>query len=341
MENYKELPEITFGGTTWLVDTAEFQLLEKGNLSNNIEGSELMYTPMGYSFIYSKSLKGIINDDEFMSNNFTGAQIKNDIMYVQIPQFVDMDMKGVASKYGWAPDDLLGRIDYEIMVDRRPYMDSDEPLRGIFNDVIFEKYRDAGKSVVELPMDEYLKSHLVLVKEFLDEVPQAAEKIEQDRPDLKKSIDEIYEKLTKGDEARIAKQQISDVAVGFENALFEFDFKNFNLIEIGNPSNIIETGKMTDTGSGYEFYYDPEKKNIAHVQEGFKEGSVGPYLVRMGYFTILHPSRVAKAHNIPLDQVMGRTDREFIANQKFRESVKQKPNDTPRQDRRRRRGLGK
>lgn len=341
MENFKELPEITFGGVTWLVDTAGFQLLEKGNLGNNIEASDLMYSPMGYSFPYSKSRRAAVTDQEFLHENYSGAQLKNDIIYVQIPQFVDMDMEGVSRKYGWAPDDLLGRIDYEIMVDRRPYMDSDEPLRGIFNDVIFEKYRDAGKSLVELPMDEYLKSHLVLVKEFLDEVPQAAEKMEQDRPDLKKSIDEMYAKFTIDNQDKNVTQQISDVAAGFENAVFEFDFKNFNLIEVGNPSNIIETGKMTDTGSGYEFYYDPKKKNIANVPDGFKEGPVGPYLVQMGYFTLLHPSRVAKAHNIPLDQVMGRTDREFIANQKFRESVKQKPNDTPRQDRRRRRGLGR
>ncbi|MBX2942723.1 MAG: hypothetical protein KF860_10275 [Cyclobacteriaceae bacterium] len=341
MENYKELPEITFGGTTWLVDTAGFQLLEKGNLSNNIEASEIMYSPMGYSFPYSKSRRTAITDIEFLHANYSEKQLKNDIIYVQMPQFVEMDLEGVSRKYGWSPEDLVDKKDYEILLDRQLSIDAKEPLRCLFNDIIFEEYRDSGKAVLEIPMDEYLKSHLVLVKEFLDEVPQAAEKMEQDHPDLKKSLDEIYHKLTKGDEGRTAKQQISDVGVGFENALFEFDFKNFNLIEIGNPSNIIETTEMTDTGSGYEFYYDPERKNIANVPIGFKEGPVGPYLVRIGYFTILHPTRIAKAHNIPLDQVMGRTDREFIANQKFRESMKQKPNDAPRQDRRRRRGLGK
>lgn len=341
MENFKELPEINFGGATWLVDTAGFQILEKGNLSNNIEVSDLMYSPMGYSFPYSKSRRAVLTDDEFLHANYSEAQLKSDIIYVQIPQFVEMDMKGVSRKYAWSPEDLVDKKDYEILVDRQLSIDANEPLRSLFNDIIFEEYRYPGMAVLEIPMDEYLKSHLVLVKEFLDEVPQAAEKMEQDRPDLKKDIDEIYEKLTKEDKSRIAQQEIAHVAAGFENALFEFDFKDFKLIEIGNPSNIMQTSDMTDTGSGYEFYYDPESKNIANVPEGVKEGPTGPYLVRIGYFTILHPTLVAKAHNIPLDQVMGRTDREFIANQKSRESIKQKPNDTPRQDRRRRRGLGK
>lgn len=339
MENFKELPEITFGGVTWLVDTAGFQLLEKGNLSNNIEASDLMYSPMGYSFPYSKSRRTAITDIEFLHANYSEKQLKNDIIYVQMPQFVEMDLEGVSRKYGWSPEDLVDKKDYEILVDRQLSIDAKEPLRCLFNDIIFEEYRDSGKPVLEIPMDEYLKSHLVLVKEFLDQVPEAAAKMEQDRPDLKKDVDEMYAKLTKGDKSQGAMQEIAHVAAGFENALFEFDFKNFKLIEIGNPSNIMETSSMTDTGSGYEFYYDAEKKNIANVPEGFKEGPTGPYLVRIGYFTILHPTLVAKAHNIPLDQVMGRTDREFIANQKFRESVKNK--DLPKQDRRRRRGLGK
>lgn len=93
---------------------------------------------------------------------------------------------------------------------------------------------------------------------------------------------------------------------------FEVDFRNMRLIDMDNPKNIIHLNDMRDTGTGYEFYYDPQTKNITQVPEGFVEKDTGPYLVRINYLTVMHPYAMSRAHNVPIELVNGKTDKEFL-----------------------------
>lgn len=94
-------------------------------------------------------------------------------------------------------------------------------------------------------------------------------------------------------------------------ALFEIDFKNFALIDMENSGNIIPVSEMRDNGTGYEFYYDPQRKNIAELTDGFRPGTSGPYLVRFNYFATLHPYAVSVCHQIPPGTIHVKSDREF------------------------------
>lgn len=95
-------------------------------------------------------------------------------------------------------------------------------------------------------------------------------------------------------------------------AFFEIDFKNFSLIDMENPANIIPLAAMLDTGKGYEFYYDPVRKNIADVNEGFQSRDAGAYLVRFNYLVRMHPRAIALCHDVPSESIRAETDQEFI-----------------------------
>ncbi|MBX2948027.1 MAG: hypothetical protein KF704_02015 [Crocinitomicaceae bacterium] len=95
-------------------------------------------------------------------------------------------------------------------------------------------------------------------------------------------------------------------------ALFEIDFKNFALIDMENPENIIPVTAMHDTGKGYAFYYDPVRKNIVELSGDFHSGTAEPYLVRFNYLVRLHPRAVSICHDIPVGLINAQTDREFM-----------------------------
>lgn len=69
---------------------------------------------------------------------------------------------------------------------------------------------------------------------------------------------------------------------------------------------------MRDTGTAYEFYYDPVTKNIADLPVGFVQQDTGPNQVELKYLTELQTHAMAKAHGVSVDMVEGKTDREFL-----------------------------
>lgn len=95
-------------------------------------------------------------------------------------------------------------------------------------------------------------------------------------------------------------------------ALFEVDFKNFRLVDMQNTENIIPLSSMRDTGKGYEFYYDPQRRKKADGAGDYCTGNTGAYLVRFDYLISLHPRAIAHCHHIPVGAINAKTDREFM-----------------------------
>lgn len=114
-----------------------------------------------------------------------------------------------------------------------------------------------------------------------------------------------------------------------DEAMFDFDFENLRLIEYYDPKNIINLRDVRDTGSGYEFYYDPDRRNVAQVPDGFEQGDTGPFLVRFRHLVSLHPYAMSVCNHVPFGTISVKTDKEFmekVAQWKVQQQTHQKAN---------------
>lgn len=104
----RELPVIKLAETEFLVDVENLQIVQKENQKNTISIDEMDDGGNGYSFTYCRNNKTIVGP---------GWQ-KPDLIRVNIPEFVEMDPEGMAAKYGLSLSELIGKTDFDVMVDQ-------------------------------------------------------------------------------------------------------------------------------------------------------------------------------------------------------------------------------
>lgn len=113
MEKDRELPEIEFNGHRWLVDVEEYRIVNKKYDYHSIYAYDMNYSDEGYSFtIWTKN-----------NSIADRSHPEDEKMIVRLPHFTEMDTEGVAKKYGLPIEEVKGKADYEIMVDKRAQID--------------------------------------------------------------------------------------------------------------------------------------------------------------------------------------------------------------------------
>jgi hypothetical protein len=127
----------------------------------------------------------------------------------------------------------------------------------------------------------------------------------------------MKENIAKGNEKEITPGDISDkkrpaskdemAAIELDDDVcFFVDFVKLQLREHANPDNIIPFAKMKDTGTEYEFMFDPLTRTISSSE------SQQNYKVTFEHITKLHPDAVARIYRVPLEEVEKRNDKEFF-----------------------------
>lgn len=105
----RQLPSITIQGTSFMVDVMKEALIETENPGNVISFKEMDYKGDCYLLSYDpdeKNLPGI------MSSGFIDVRV--------LPMTV-LDPEGMALKYGKRPDEIIGKTDFEIMINQDLY----------------------------------------------------------------------------------------------------------------------------------------------------------------------------------------------------------------------------
>ncbi len=110
MEKERELPELMIRSRIWLADLEGFQIVDKENPKNRISVLDMQYSEDGYRFAYSKSSQTLAK---------AYHQQPDDVLYVNLFHFTEMNPSGVAKKYGLSVDEVIGKTDYEVMIDKQ------------------------------------------------------------------------------------------------------------------------------------------------------------------------------------------------------------------------------
>ncbi|WP_277014328.1 hypothetical protein [Flavobacterium lindanitolerans] len=113
----KELPVVKIEGTEFLLDVGQLLLIEKGNPENTISFFEMEDNGNGYSFDYNPKGRNIPDIWDRHDENVN----------VNLLPLVEMDQQGMAEKYGLTVQDLVGKTDFDVMVDSKAL---EERLRG-------------------------------------------------------------------------------------------------------------------------------------------------------------------------------------------------------------------
>ncbi len=105
MEQKRKLPIYNIAGTEFLVDVAKDELREKDNPDNKIAFDQMAYNNTHYHFRYDPVLKNI-------PQSF-------DALYeiIQVPNLTELDPAGLGQKYGKTEAEIVGKTDFDIMVD--------------------------------------------------------------------------------------------------------------------------------------------------------------------------------------------------------------------------------
>lgn len=91
---------------------------------------------------------------------------------------------------------------------------------------------------------------------------------------------------------------------------FFVDVTRFQLIELFDSNNVIPFNKMEDYGDGYRFDYNKTLKNVPEYPDR-------PDLeFKMQEFILLDPAGIARKYNISIEEVKGKTDFDFMVDQK-------------------------
>ncbi|SDE88216.1 hypothetical protein SAMN05216464_110172 [Mucilaginibacter pineti] len=102
-----------------------------------------------------------------------------------------------------------------------------------------------------------------------------------------------------------SKDEMAGIEID-DDVYFFVDFVKLQVREHANPDNIIPFSKMKDTGTHYEFMYDPLTRTIS------SSASRQNYKVSFRNITKLHPDAVARIYKVPLEEVKKRNDKEFF-----------------------------
>ncbi len=189
MDRRKELPEIEIAGHPWIVDVDGHRIIDIEDSTNIINASDMRYSEQGYSFLYNQRERNI-GPDLSKTQNFELDRKKNDLLYVQIPNFIVMDPEGVSERYGWQVEELEGKIDCNILVDRKFYVGFND-INSIVEDGVFEESILHGKKTIEIPIEDFMCKKFELYAEIIKATPALQQQIEAKNPGTTKKIDEI------------------------------------------------------------------------------------------------------------------------------------------------------
>ena len=98
--------------------------------------------------------------------------------------------------------------------------------------------------------------------------------------------------------------------INIEGTDFRVDVNRFALIEKSNPDNFISVFNMRDTKNGYEFEYGLSSKNI---KIPLFDREIIP--VKIPDMCVLDPIGMAIKHNVPFNEIKGKTDFELMVDQ--------------------------
>ncbi|WP_343748165.1 hypothetical protein [Fluviicola sp.] len=186
MKAQTEIPEIEIAGKTWLVDVDGFQIIDKENPSNTISAADMRYCLEGYSFLYNR-------EKHCLAPNFIAdARIEmekelDEFLYVQIPNFIEMDLGGTAKRYGFKKEELLGETDYNILIDRNFKINNRSLSSGIEERVFFHHAKNR-KMPIEIPAGEFMLAKFQYFSDMIKAKPLLAEHIEHQYPEMKEDL---------------------------------------------------------------------------------------------------------------------------------------------------------
>lgn len=103
----KVLPHYEVKGTTFLVDVDQNRFHEKENIFNSMYLFDMDILSDGYGFWYDKQAKNV---------GYGDAEGDREV-YIQIPFLTEIAPEEMARKYGKEVTEVIGKTDYEIMVD--------------------------------------------------------------------------------------------------------------------------------------------------------------------------------------------------------------------------------
>lgn len=99
---------ITLSGTIFLADVSKNELRQLDDPDNRISIFEMHDIGTGYAFEYDARSKNI-------ADAFSESTSHTEIV---LPQLVNLDPEGIAEKYGYHPEEIKGKTDFEVMVNQ-------------------------------------------------------------------------------------------------------------------------------------------------------------------------------------------------------------------------------
>ncbi|WEK36108.1 MAG: hypothetical protein P0Y53_01220 [Candidatus Pseudobacter hemicellulosilyticus] len=142
----RELPQIALKGTVFLVDASNGLLVEQANKQNALAISNMSVLDDGYGFWY---------DTQRRSFSKEGSQGENSV-WVTVKWLTELDPDAMAAKYGKLPEAVLGKSDYEVIVDQevvRKRMEGVLPILDIDgNTYVVDTEQRAFRPTVDIPV---------------------------------------------------------------------------------------------------------------------------------------------------------------------------------------------
>jgi hypothetical protein len=96
-----------------------------------------------------------------------------------------------------------------------------------------------------------------------------------------------------------------------DQSIFYVDFIKQELRDAQHPENTIALSRMDYNGQQYSCMFDPVSRNIADHRLPASPDDP-PYLLKVRNLTQMHPEPMARLYGVPLEEVMGKTDKEFF-----------------------------
>jgi len=108
MEKDNHLNAVNLEGVIFIVDAAKDALIELSDFKNELHFSEMAYTDTHYRLQYQPDYRRMATERDVTEGRY---------ITIKLPHLTALDPEGMAQKYGKEPADLLGKTDYEVMVD--------------------------------------------------------------------------------------------------------------------------------------------------------------------------------------------------------------------------------
>lgn len=155
----RELPVINIEGTDFIVDVSKFELREKADPTNIIAFENMRDVGDGYTFDYS------------LKNKNLPSMFDRECITVKISEFVALDPQGMAARYNYAPEEVKGKSDFELMVDQKTFdMRVNKGILPTVDIAGHTFYVDIRMDMLR-PKDDFLSKGIVLsdIENYYDE----------------------------------------------------------------------------------------------------------------------------------------------------------------------------